>query len=551
MRQIIRLFRIYATTVRVVASYLWLRLRRPFLSPERYEALVASRHASNARRIERAIVRAGGLFIKVGQLISILSNVLPEEFRRELEGLQDQLPRRPYDEIVAQLRAELGGPPEELFTSFDRDPIATASLAQVHAATLADGRRVAVKVQHTDIEEIASVDLAVVGRILRFVQFMTRVRGLEGYHPEISRLIGQELDFITEARNIHTIAANFVDDPGVRCPVVVPERSTRRVLTTEFVAGTKITDFSALAQRGVGRTQVAERVVRAYCRMIFVDGVYHADPHPGNIFVGDDGAIVFVDFGAVGVVAPAMREGIPAFFEGVIRRDPTQIGDAIRTMGFVSRDPAAGDVAQRVIDYAQRKFLDHLSTGSFNLSDLQVDMRSRLEAFADLRRLDVSFRALTSTFQVPRDWVVLERTLLLLIGLCTELDASWNPMDVIRPYLEDVVFGQDRNWGSVVGDTFKEWAANAAAIPDVLRSVLARANQGELQVRVPEIAAAARLIYTGMRQLMLTAMAMGLGVISFDAYDHGRGIVAAGTGIAFLVCVLALLASLLSTESRR
>jgi ubiquinone biosynthesis protein len=285
--------------------------------------------------------------------------------------------------------------------------------------------------------------------------------------------------------------------------------------------------------------------------MIFVDGVYHADPHPGNIFVAADGAIAFVDFGAVGIVAPRMREGIPEFLEGVIRRDPARITAAIRTMGFVSVDAPAGDVAQRVIDWAQRKFLEQAASGSFTLADLQVDMRSKLDAIADLRRLDVSFRTLTATFQVPRDWVVLERTLLLLVGLCTELDVDWNPMAVIRPYLEDVVFGHDRDWGGLLGDSLKGWAVNAAAIPEALRDTLVRANRGELEIRVPEIAAAARLLYAGMRQLMLTAMAMGLGVITFDAYDHGRAGVAVWTGAGFVVCLVALLISFATTNRGR
>jgi ubiquinone biosynthesis protein len=215
-----RLLRVYATTARVLASYLWLQAWRPVLGPERYAARLAERHRRNARRIERAIVRAGGLFIKVGQLVSIMTNFLPEAFRRELEGLQDQLPPRPYDEIAARLRAELGREPEALFASFDRAPIATASLAQVHAATLADGRRVAVKAQHADIERVARLDLDAIRRILRAVQLFTGVRGLEAYHPEISQMIAEELDFTTEAANIRTVGARLAGDPTVRVPTV-------------------------------------------------------------------------------------------------------------------------------------------------------------------------------------------------------------------------------------------------------------------------------------------------------------------------------------------
>ncbi len=540
----LRLVRIYGTAARVLASYLWLRAWRSTLGPNRYATLLVERHRRNARRIHSAILAAGGLFIKVGQLISILSNFLPPEFRRELQGLQDRLPPRPYDEIANRLKTEFGRGPEELFATFDRQPIATASLAQVHAATRGDGRRLAVKAQHADIERIARGDLEIIRRLLKLIQFFTGVRGIESYHPEISQMIDEELDFTKEARNIEVVARNFSGDSSVRFPSVVAERSSRHVLTTEFIDGTKITDFEELAARGLDRRALAERIVGAYCRMIFVDGVYHADPHPGNIFVGADGAIVFVDFGAVGVLAPHMREGIPVFFEGIIRRDPTRITDAIRTMGFVARDPRAGDVATRVIDYFQRRVIEQISDESFSLGSLQVDMRAKLETLADLRNLDVSFRQLTTTFQVPKDWVLLERTLLLLLGLCTELDPSWNPMTVIRPYLEDVVIGKDRDWGNLLRGAVKDMARSAITIPDDLQRVLGRANRGELEVRVPEISSAANLLYAAAHQLIYTILGTAAAVIAYQAYERGNGTMAWWLALAAVVAFIALAVSM-------
>jgi predicted unusual protein kinase regulating ubiquinone biosynthesis (AarF/ABC1/UbiB family) len=547
----LRLVRIYATTFRVLASYLWLRTWRSTIAPERYAAMLTERHRRNARRIHDAILDAGGLFIKVGQLISILSNFLPMEFRRELQGLQDRLPSRPFDEIAARLRAEFGRGPDELFQTFDHIPLATASLAQVHAATLSDGRRLAVKAQHTDIEDIARGDLEIIRRLLGLIQFFTRVRGIESYHPEISQMIAEELDFTKEASNIEQVTRNFSGNPSVRCPIVVPERSSRRVLTTEFIDGTKITDFDGLAARGLDRRVLAERIVTAYCRMIFVDGVYHADPHPGNIFVAPDGAIAFVDFGAVGVLAPHMRQGIPAFFEGVIRRDHRRITDAIRTMGFVALDPKSDDVAERVIAYFQRRFFEQLSDESFSLGSLQVDMRSKLETLADLRNLDVSFSQLTSAFQVPKNWVLLERTLLLLLGLCTELDPSWNPMTVIRPYLEDVVLGQDRDWGKLLRGAVKDMARSAITIPDDLQRVLARTNRGELEVRVPDISAAASLLYAAAHQLIYTILGTAAAVIAYQAYERGSATLASSLAVAAVVAFAALAASMRAARRGR
>ena len=521
-----------------------LRLVRPLMPPARYEARLLERHRRNARRVQRAIVEAGGLFIKVGQLISILSNVLPPEFRGELESLQDRLPPRPYDEVATRIRADLGRPLEELFREIDPVPIATASLAQVHQAWLHDGRKVAVKAQHKDIERIAREDLELIRRILRVVQSVTGVRGLESYHPEISQMIAEELDFTREAQNLETIARNFAADSRVRCPAVIPGLSTRCVLTTSFMEGTKVTDVEKLEARGFAARTVAERVVTAYCRMIFVDGIYHADPHPGNILVAPDGAIVFVDFGAVGVLAPHMRQGIPEFFEGVIRRDAKLITDAIRTMGFVARGPESSDVAERVIGYMQRRFFEQMTVQSWGLRDLQMDVRTKIEALADLRKLDVSFRKLTETFQVPKDWVLLERTLLLLIGLCTELDASWNPMAVIAPYLERVVLTGDRDWGSLMLSAMKEVARVAATLPDDLQRTLTRANAGELEIRVPEIVAAAELIYAGAHQLIYAVIGIAAGVVAYQAFDRGRGLLATALVLVAIAAFIALGASM-------
>lgn len=539
-----RVLRIYLTTLHVLGSYLWLRIARPMMSPARYEARLLDRHRRNARRVQRAIVQAGGLFIKVGQLISILSNILPPEFRGELESLQDRLPPRPYEEVADRIRADLGGAPEDLFREIDPVPIATASLAQVHQAWLHDGRKVAVKAQHRDIERIAREDLELIRRILRVAQSVTGVRGLESYHPEISQMIAEELDFNREAENLQTIAGNFAGDAGVRCPTVIPTLSTRCVLTTSFMEGTKVTDVDELRAHGFSPRTVAERVVAAYCRMIFVDGTYHADPHPGNIMVANDGAIIFVDFGAVGVLAPHMREGIPEFFEGVIRRDPKRITDAIRTMGFVGRGPESADVAERVIGYMQRRFFEQMTKQSWGLRDLPMDMRSKIETLADLRKLDVSFRKLTETFQVPKDWVLLERTLLLLVGLCTELDASWNPMTVIAPYLERVVLSGDRDWGSLMLTAMKEVARVATTLPDDLQRTLARANAGDLEIRVPEIVAAAELIYAGAHQLIYAVIGIAAGVVAYQAFDRGRGLLATALVLVATFAFIALGASM-------
>jgi len=545
-----RLAKAYGVTVRVLASYLGLRLRRPFLTPDAYERGLLERHRVNARRIERAIIELDGLFIKVGQLISILANFLPEEFRRELEGLQDAIPARPIEQIVERIEREFGRGPQTLFAWWNPEPMASASLAQVHEARLHDGRRVAVKVQHADIDEIAQLDLTAIRRILSIVQFFTRLRGLESYHSEISAMIRDELDFQNEAQNIERISSHFENDPMVEFPVVIHELSTQKVLTTELVEATKVTDLAALESRGIDRPALAQRILTAYCQMIFVDGVYHADPHPGNILVRRDGSIVFVDFGAVGELSRDMKEGIPQFLEGVIKRESSRITGALRRMGFVARVEADGrspdeeDVAERVIEYFQRRFLEQVSLESFSLKDVQVDVRAKAEMLADLRRLDVSFRELTRTFQVPKDWVLLERTVLLLLGLCTTLDPAMAPMGTIQPYLEEFVLGRGQDWVALVRSAVKDMALSVLALPEGVSRLVARANRGGLEVRVQGLRESANLVYAAAQQVVFGVLAAGSGVIAYLARVRGDTLVTTSAAVAGVVFLLGMVRSM-------
>ncbi|PYP62782.1 MAG: hypothetical protein DMD26_15575 [Gemmatimonadetes bacterium] len=541
-----RLAKAYGVTLRVLASYLALRLRRPFLTSDGYERRLVERHRANARRVERAILELDGLFIKVGQLISILANFLPEEFRRELEGLQDAIPARPVEQIVDRIEREFGRGPAKLFAWWNPEPMASASLAQVHEARLHDGRRVAVKVQHADIDEIAQLDLTAIRRILGIVQFFTRLRGLESYHTEISAMIREELDFRKEAEHIQLIASHFENDPMVDFPATIPELSTEKVLTTELVEATKVTDLSELERRGIHRSTLAQRILTAYCQMIFVDGVYHADPHPGNILVRDDGSIVFVDFGAVGELSRDMKEGIPQFLQGVIKRDAGKITGALRRMGFVAhveldgRAPDEEDVAERVIEYFQRRFLEQVSLESFSLRDVQVDVRAKAEMLADLRKLDVSFRELTRTFQVPKDWVLLERTVLLLLGLCTTLDPAMAPMRTIQPYLEEFVLGRDQDWVALVRSAVKDMALSVLTLPESVNRLVARANHGDLVVRVHGLRESASLVYAAAQQLVFGVLAAGAGVIAYLARERSDRVVANFAAIAGGIFLLGL-----------
>ncbi len=434
--------------------------------------------------------------------------------------MQDQVPPRPFEEIEARIVKELGKKPDELFASFNRTPLASASLGQVHEAILGDGRRVAVKVQHHRIEEVVHLDLITIRRIMQIVQWFVPVQGLDNYYREIRSLLLEELDFAREAQNITRIRRNFLPGradgevvPRVDTPEVVPELSTSRVLTLTFVEGIKVGAIDDLERAGIDRKALAKQIVHAFCQMIFVDGVYHADPHPGNLLVErlPDGTakLVLIDFGAVAELSQPMREGIPEFLEGVLRRDTDRLIKAMRKMGFLAY---GGDqaVVEKVIDHFHRKFQDEVKIESLNLKDIKVDPQRGLENLIDLRNMNVGIKELSSSIHVPRDWVLLERTLLLLGGTCTQLDPEMNPMAIVRPSLERFVLG-NRDWTQIAVEAIKDTALRAIGLPEAVDGYIKKAVRGELEVKVRGVREGFDQIYALGRQAMYLGTSLVFG----------------------------------------
>jgi len=544
-----RFVRAYGTTFLVIASYVWLGVRTRVLGRAWREANIGGFHTRNARRVYATILKLQGLFIKVGQLLSIMANFLPAEFRAELEGLQDQVPPRPFSEIEDRLRRELGDS-MKLVADLDKEPTASASLGQVHSARLVDGRRVALKVQHRDIDQIVRLDLRTIRRIMAIVQWFVPVQGLDAYYHQIKELLSQELDFVLEADHIERISKNFANDPRVVFPKPVRELSTRRVLATTWVEGVKVSDVGALSKLGVDKKDVAQRLVRVYCQMIFVDGVYHADPHPGNVLVQKDGAIVLLDFGAVAELSPQMRQGIPEFLEGVLRRDTDRLFKSMRTMGFISRTSDEA-VSERIIEYFHRRFQEEVRLESFNLKDIKIDPQRGFENLLDLRRMNIGLRELSGAFHIPKDWVLLERTILLLYGCCTLLDPELNPVAIIQPYLRQFVLG-NRDFAQIAMEAIRDMAMSAMTLPEDMRKYLTKANRGELTVQVRGVQEGARTVYTVGRQIIYTSIGLVAGFEAVESWRrHEVGLTKWLGGVAIGMGVLLLLSSLFGRPRRR
>lgn len=520
-----RFLRAFGVTFGILISLGFFHLLGKFFGREWEDSRRPAVYGKNAQRLKKLLLSLQGIFIKAGQLISILSNFLPDYFRKELVELQDKIPPRPLSEIYERIHKELGKDPGLLFAEFDKNPIASASLAQVHLARLVDGRQVAVKVQYLDIEANSKKDLQTIKQLLSFYGFFLRIKGLGFLHSQFSQMIQEELDFRLEAQHIETIAANFTGNSQVLFPKVIHELSAERVLTTEFMQGVKISDLEKLAEQNIDRQALAERVLTAYCQMIFSDGVYHADPHPGNILVQPDGSIVFVDFGAVAKLSDEMKKGILQFFEGVLKRDNDQISAALQQMGLIALHEDGHHIEQ-LVDYIYSRFLQQMTVETWNLSDIHVSMQDKLDMMVDFSKMDISLRELMAAFQIPKDLVLLTRTILLLLGLCTHLSPTMNPMKTIRPYLETFVLGHDKNWVKLIETAVKDIAFSAITIPAELQNFLLKANHGGLEVK--GLSESANLVYALGHQLLYGLFVMFFGGLGYLAHRNGEIVLSEG-----------------------
>ena len=514
-----RLRKAYGTAAVLILSYTWLWLLRKILGRAWYQRRIVALHLRNAERVKTAILQLKGLFIKLGQLLSILGNFLPEAFQKPLEALQDQIPARPFSEVRDRIFRELGRPPEEIFARLDEQPLAAASIGQAHRAQLPDGTEVVVKVQHLNIELIAAVDLEIIRRLTAIFSWFYQIKGMDYLYTQIKKMIEEELDFNREAVSMQKIAHNLVDEPQFVIPQIHPDYSTARVMTTTWHEGVKISQISQLDAWALNRRDIATRILKLYCRMVFKDGLYHADPHPGNILIKSDGTLVLLDFGAVAEISPALREGIPLLIEAAVKNDTTAMIQACRSMGFLAEGREAEKMAATMIA-AFRNFLQNeVQFEGLNLTEIKVNPLNN--SLTNLLN-DIGLQGISGVVQVPKDYVLFNRTATLLLGLCATLDATLNPLDIIRPYAKSFVVGEKEDTVSYVRKLLQRSAGTIVGLPDEISRVLQQVQKGEFEFQSPDIRNAAKLLYTAFHQLTFMVLSVSAGGVGWFLRREGQ-----------------------------
>jgi predicted unusual protein kinase regulating ubiquinone biosynthesis (AarF/ABC1/UbiB family) len=461
----------------VVVAYQFLPLLLAYARDRnRYFLFGPSRTVSTEKRRERAdsllesLVRLGPTFVKLGQLLSTRPDVLPPEYIEVFESLQDDVPPAPWEESREVLESELGSV-DEVFDEFDTDPISGASLGQVYIGEI-DGQRVAIKVRRPNIEDLVEADLRVIRWslpiLMRFVS-ETRSFSLETLADEFEKTIREEMDYERERRMLEEIGENLGDNPDVRVPVALPELSTRRVLTMEYVKGTKISQIENLDRLGVDRTELATTLQRVYLQMIIEDGVFHADPHPGNLAVQDDGTIVFYDFGMSGRVDPFIQEKIVDFYLAVARQDTDAILDTLIEMGTLSPE-ADREVMSNVMELA--------------IADARGEDIEQYRVQQIIQQVEDTIYDFP--LRLPPNLALVLRVATVVEGVCVTLDPDFDFISVATDYLRDEGVLEESARGFLEGrrKEFQNLGESMVRVPPKLESTLDRVERGDVKVGV-------------------------------------------------------------------
>ena len=493
----------------------WFELVLPRFGMSRIaERTRGQRMQTFARRFHVLAVELGGLMIKVGQFMSSRLDVLPPEITKELEGLQDEVPPVPTPAIRALAEAELGIPLERAYAWFDENPVAAASLGQVHRARLsaldaADTGlgEVVVKVQRPGIDEIVAVDLAALRRVARW---LTRVRivadrvDAPALVEEFAATSLEEIDYLHEAASAERFRENFADDPRVDTPEIVWERSTRRVLTLSDVTAIKINDIDALRAAGIDPSEVAAVFAEVMFGQVFTHSFVHADPHPGNIFVtpspvveggtGRGFRLTFIDFGMMAEIPASLRDGLRTLLIAVAGRDSRGLVAAAQEIGVLLPSADTAEL-ERALTTLFARF------GGMGFAELsKVDpreFRDFAEEFGDMVR--------SLPLQLPENMLLLIRAVSLTSGMCSGLDPAFNVWDAAEPYAGRLLRDESGNIVQAFANQAMGTMSTTWALPGRIDKIITRLDDGNvtfdtsrLERRLDRLEGIARRIGSGV-----------------------------------------------------
>jgi len=433
-------------------------------------------HKRRAVQFRETALKLGGVLIKLGQFLGTRADVMPEEYLTELAKLRDEVPQAPFSEIRALLEAEFGMSLEDIFIDFSKKSEGAASLAQVHKAVLKNGEKVAVKIQRPLIEQYINIDLGIFSYLMdglyRFTKAGKRY-DIPGLVEEFARTLGDELDFYREGFYAERFKQNFEDSAIISIPKVYWEYTRDRVLTLEAIEGIKIWDFELIKEAGINRNEVAHEVFQSFLKMVLDDGFFHADPHPGNLFVLPGPRITYVDFGMVGEITPKMRELFKEGALAVVKRDIDGLVSALQKLGFIRHGANLAPI---------KSTLEWLFDNYSQMTSNDLDFEKLELIQEDIRKIMYE-----QPLTIPSQFAFLGRAAGTLQGLISGLDSKFDFIESARPYMGDMIERMKPPLAEIIASEAKDMAKIFLALPNQIQRVIGKMERGEIKTRIDTI----------------------------------------------------------------
>jgi predicted unusual protein kinase regulating ubiquinone biosynthesis (AarF/ABC1/UbiB family) len=441
------------------------------------EAKQAARRRAQAIWIRNTLLDLGPTFIKVGQLFSTRADIFPIEYVEELSKLQDRVPAFGYELVESTIQKELGKKIPELFAQFEPVPLAAASLGQVHKAVLHSGEAVVVKVQRPGLKKLFEIDLQILKGITRYFQNHPKWgkgRDWTGIYEECSKILWEEIDYLGEGRNADAFRRNFRAYDWVKVPRVYWRYASPSVLTLEYAPGIKVTQYEALEAAGLDRKVIARYGAEAYLHQLLDDGFFHADPHPGNLAVSPEGALIFYDFGMMGRIKSNVREGLLETMFGIASKDGDRVVQSLIDLGALAPTDDMGPV-RRSVQY----MLDHFMDKPFENQSVAAISEDLYEIAYD------------QPFRFPATFTFVMRAFSTLEGVGKGLDPEFNFMEVAKPYAMQLMTNSNGSQGNSLLNELSRQAvqvsSTALGLPRRLEDTLDKLERGDVRLRVRAI----------------------------------------------------------------
>ncbi len=488
-------------------------------------------------RIRRVIEELGPTYVKAGQVISSRPDLIPQDVLKELSKLQDDVPAFPFEQVQEILENELQRPLDQVYLSFSRVPVASASIGQVHEAVLRDGREVVVKVQRPDIEQMIQIDTDIMFDIARYAEKRfewARMYNMLERIEEFNRIIRQETDYTIEGQNADRIRRNFTGDDTVYIPEVYWDWTTRRVLTMEYIHGIKLKDKELLLLRGYDLSFLTESIANAFIKMVLIDGFFHGDPHFGNIIIMEGQVVGLIDFGMVGVVDPIMKRNMAKYFISLIQQDAVGLVEVLDEIAEIDRETDRTALVREVGRLIQR--YSDITLGQIRLEDIVIE----------LFNIGMKYK-----IKLPGEFTLMDKTLVTLEGLGRHLNPDFDLVSTAEPAAR-MLFRREldpANFSREMVKTMIDMRDLFTALPKRLDRISRNLEEGHLKVRIEMenyIDSAKDSVESVGRSVNRLSMAIVVGALliaSSSIVHEYQGIEVFGVSVADIILIILLMLS--------